>query len=73
MLVTLYDEEQIRKAHDKTVFDQGISQGMSLGLVQGIITMCKKYNDTKENAILQIMNTINCDEKTATEAVDKFW
>ena len=42
MMVTLFDEEKIMKAHDKTILEQGISQGV----VEGIVKMCKRYNGT---------------------------
>ena len=45
-MVTLFDEEKIMKAHDKTILEQGISQGV----VEGIVKMCKRYNGTiREN------------------------
>ena len=31
MMVTLFDEEKIMKAHDKTVLEQGRSQGFEQG------------------------------------------
>lgn len=37
MMVTLFDEEQIMRAHDSTIFERGIEQGIERGIEQGII------------------------------------
>ena len=77
MMVTLFDEEKIMKAHDKTILEQGIlqgiSQGISLGVVDGIVKMCKRYKGTIQEAIEQVMEELNYDKETATEAVKKYW
>ena len=89
MMVTLFDEEKIMKAHDKTVleqgrsqgfeqgrsqgFEQGKSQGISQGVVAGIVKMCKRYNGTIQEAVDQVMEELEYDEETATEAVKKYW
>ena len=89
MMVTLFDEEKIMKAHDKTVleqgrsqgfeqgrsqgFEQGKSQGISQGIVAGIVKMCKRYNGTIQEAVEQVMEELEYDEETATEAVKKYW
>ena len=65
------------KAHDKTILEQGIqqgiSQGISLGVVDGIVKMCKRYKGTIQEAIELVMEELNCDKETATEAVKKYW
>ena len=61
------------KAHDKTILEQGISQGISLGVVDGIVKMCKRYKGTIQEAIEQVMEELNYDKETATEAVKKYW
>ena len=97
MMVTLFDEEKIMKAHDKTVleqgrslgfeqgksqgfeqgknqgFEQGKSQGISQGVVAGIVKMCKRYNGTIQEAVDQVMEELEYDEETATEAIKKYW
>ena len=73
MMVTLFDEEKIMKAHDKTILEQGIQQGISQGVVDGIVKMCKRYKGTIQEAIEQVMEELNYDKETATEAVKKYW
>ena len=65
MMVTLFDEEKIMKAHDKTILEQGV--------VEGIVKMCKRYNGTIQEAVDQVMEELDYDEETATEAVKKYW
>ena len=65
MMVTLFDEEKIMKAHDKTILEQGI--------VEGIVKMCKRYNGTIQEAVDKVMEELDYDEKTATEAVKGYW
>ena len=65
MMVTLFDEEKIMKAHDKTILEQGV--------VDGIVKMCKRYKGTIQEAIEQVMEELNYDKETATEAVKKYW
>ena len=69
VMVTLFDEEKIMKAHDKTILEQGISQGV----VEGIVKMCKRYNGTIQEAVDQVMEELEYDEETATEAIKKYW
>lgn len=57
MLVTLFDEEHIMKAHDKTVREEGLSQGISLGITHGnnlkiINLILKKVNKGKNIDII---------------------
>ena len=52
---------------------QGINQGISLGIVDGIVKMCKRYKGTIQEAIEQVMEELNYDKETATEAVKRFW
>ena len=81
MMVTLFDEEKIMKAHDKTIFEQGISQGISQGInqgisqgvVEGIVKMCKRYNGTILEAIDQVMEELDYNKETATKEVKKYW
>ena len=61
------------KAHDKTILEQGIQQGISQGVVDGIVKMCKRYKGTIQEAIEQVMEELNYDKETATEAVKKYW
>ena len=65
------------KAHDKTVLEhgrsQGFEQGKSQGVVAGIVKMCKRYNGTIQEAVDQVMEELEYDEETATEAVKKYW
>ena len=65
MMVTLFDEEKIMKAHDKTILEQGV--------VEGIVKMCKRYNGIIQEAVDQVMEELDYDEETATEAVKKYW
>ena len=65
MMVTLFDEEKIMKAHDKTILEQGV--------VEGIVKMCKRYNGTIQEAVDQVMEELDYDEETATKAVKKYW
>ena len=65
MMVTLFDEEKIMKAHDKTILEQGV--------VEGIVKMCKRYNGTIQEAIDQVMEELDYDEETATQSVKKYW
>ena len=65
MMVTLFDEEKIMKAHDKTILEQGV--------VEGIVKMCKRYNGTIQEAVDQVMEELEYDEETATEAIKKYW
>ena len=69
MMVTLFDEEKIMKAHDKTILEKGISQGV----VEGIVKMCKRYNGTILEAIDQVMEELDYNEETATREVKKYW
>ena len=69
MMVTLFDEEKIMKAHDKTILEQGISQGV----VEGIVKMCKRYNGTIQEAIDQVMEELDYNEENATKEVKKYW
>ena len=69
MMVTLFDEEKIMKAHDKTILEQGISQGV----VEGIVKMCKRYNGTIQEAINQVMEDLDYNEETATKEVKRYW
>ena len=69
MMVTLFDEEKIMKAHDKTILEQGISQGV----VEGIVKMCKRYNETIQEAVNQVMEELDYDEETATKEVQRYW
>ena len=69
MMVTLFDEEKIMKAHDKTVLEQGVSQG----IVEGIVKMCKRYNGTIQEAVNQVMEELDYNEETATKEVKRYW
>ena len=69
MMVTLFDEEKIMKAHDKTILEQGISQGV----VEGIVKMCKRYNETIQEAVNQVMEELDYNEETATKEVRRYW
>ena len=65
MMVTLFDEEKIMKAHDKTILEQGV--------VEGIVKMCKRYNGTIQEAVDQVMEELDYNEETATKEVKKYW
>lgn len=65
MMVTLFDEEKIMKAHDKTILEQGV--------VEGIVKMCKRYNGTIQEAVAQVMEELDYDEATATKEVKRYW
>ena len=65
MMVTLFDEEKIMKAHDKTI--------MEMGIIEGIVKMCKRYNGTIQEAIEQVMEELDYDEENAKEAVNRYW
>ena len=45
----------------------------SQGAVDGIVKMCKRYKGTIQEAIKQVMEELNYDKETATEAVKKYW
>ena len=72
MMVTLFDEEQIMKAHDKTIYNQALSQGISQGIISTIKT-CKKYGGSRADAILQLVEDYDLDMQTAEERVDELW
>ena len=65
MMVTLFDEEKIMKAHDKTILEQGV--------VEGIVKMCKRYNETIQEAVNQVMEELDYNEETATKEVKRYW
>ena len=65
MMVTLFDEEKIMKAHDKTILEQGV--------VEGIVKMCKRYNGTIQEAVDQVMEELDYNEETATKEVKRYW
>ena len=65
MMVTLFDEEKIMKAHDKTIMEQS--------KIEVIVKMCKRYNGTILEAIDQVMEELDYNEETATQAVKKYW
>lgn len=48
MMVTLFDEEQIRKAHDKTVRDEGIGIGINRGRENEIFTSVEEGDYSAE-------------------------
>lgn len=65
MMVTLFDEEKIMKAHDKTIMEQS--------KIEVIVKMCKRYNGTIQEAIEQVMEELDYDEENAKEAVNRYW
>ena len=65
MMVTLFDEEKIMKAHDKTIMEQS--------KIEVIVKMCKRDNGTIQEAVDQVMEELDYDEETATKAVKKYW
>ena len=65
MMVTLFDEEKIMKAHDKTIMEQS--------KIEVIVKMCKRYNGTIQEAIEQVMEELDYDEENAKEAVKRYW
>ena len=65
MMVTLFDEEKIMKAHDKTILEQGV--------VEGIVKMCKRYNGTIQESVNQVMEELDYNEETATKEVKRYW
>ena len=65
MMVTLFDEEKIMKAHDKTIMEQS--------KIEVIVKMCKRYNGTILEAIDQVMEELDYNKETATKEVKKYW
>ena len=65
MMVTLFDEEKIMKAHDKTIMEQS--------KIEVIVKMCKRYNGTIQEAIDQVMEELDYNEETAKKEVKKYW
>ena len=65
MMVTLFDEEKIMKAHDKTIMEQS--------KIEVIVKMCKRYNETIQEAVNQVMEELDYDEENAKEAVKRYW
>ena len=65
MMVTLFDEEKIMKAHDKTIMEQS--------KIEVIVKMCKRYNETIQEAVDQVMEELDYDEETATKEVQRYW
>ena len=65
MMVTLFDEEKIMKAHDKTIMEQS--------KIEVIVKMCKRYNETIQEAVNQVMEELDYNEETATKEVRRYW
>ena len=65
MMVTLFDEEKIMKAHDKTIMEQS--------KIEVIVKMCKRYNGTIQEAVNQVMEELDYNEETATKEVKRYW
>ena len=65
MMVTLFDEEKIMKAHDKTIMEQS--------KIEVIVKMCKRYNETIQEAVNQVMEELDYNEETATKEVKRYW
>ena len=65
MMVTLFDEEKIMKAHDKTIMEQS--------KIEVIVKMCKRHNETIQEAVDQVMEELDYNEETATKEVKKYW
>lgn len=68
-MTTLFDEEKIMKAHDKTILEQGIN----MGVIDGIVKVYKKINGSVDDAVNQVMEALGYDRETATDAVKKYW
>lgn len=65
MMVTLFDEEKIMKAHDKTIIEQS--------KIEVIVKMCKRYHGTIQEAVAQVMEELDYNEETATKEVKRYW
>ena len=65
MMVTLFDEEKIMKAHDKKIMEQS--------KIEVIVKMCKRYNETIQEAVNQVMEELDYNEETATKEVRRYW
>lgn len=50
MMVTLFDEEQIMRAHDSTIFERGIEQGIEQGIIKTVLQFVRDGIITMEDA-----------------------
>jgi len=59
MMVTLFDEEQLMKAHDNTVWQKGLEAGIQVGIEQGIQTGKEKgYNQAHIEGLKASIKTL---------------
>ena len=59
MMETLFSEEQIMKAHDKTVYNKGLSQGLS----QGLKILINTIKPMMDNDFEKIANAVRSNEE----------
>lgn len=66
----LFDREQIMKAHDKTVLNEGFNIGR--GIVS-IVNVCKSSGLTCSDAVQQVMENYGLDKETTEKYVEEIW
>ncbi|MBQ2116976.1 MAG: hypothetical protein II312_08690 [Lachnospiraceae bacterium] len=71
MMVTLFDEEKIMKAHDKTVLEQGISQGIEQGIIALILDNLED-GKTEEVIISKLEKRFGLSKEDAEEYFGKY-
>ena len=70
----LFDREQIMKAHDKTVFNEGFKEGFNIGRgIVSIVNVCKSSGLTCSDAVQQVMENYGLDKETTEKYVEEIW
>ena len=79
-MMTLFDEETIRKNHEASVareytakgFEKGIETGIEMG-IQSVVKLCQSMGGSRLDAIENVIRDFDLKEPDAIKKVDLYW
>ena len=72
IMMTLFDEETIRKNHEASVAREYFEKGVERG-IQSVVKLCQSMGGSRLDAIENVIRDFDLKESDAIKKVDLYW